>query len=56
MGSEPPRLGRIAGGLPAVARIEALHSYDAPAIVGWEADLCGEATGDWLAALRDAAR
>ena len=40
----------------AVARIEALHSYDAPAIVGWEADLCGEATGDWLAALRDAAR
>ena len=40
----------------AVARIEALHSYDAPAIVGWEAGLCGEATCDWLAALKDAAR
>ena len=36
----------------AVARIEALHSYDAPAVVGWEADDCGEATGAWLAALK----
>jgi periplasmic divalent cation tolerance protein len=40
----------------AVARIEALHSYDAPAVSGWETDHCGEATSAWLAALKDAAR
>jgi periplasmic divalent cation tolerance protein len=40
----------------AVARIEALHSYDAPAVVGWEAGFSGEATGDWLAGLKGAAR
>lgn len=39
----------------AIARLEALHSYDAPAIVGWEADRCGEATGAWLAALKGGA-
>ncbi len=39
----------------AIARIEALHSYDAPAIAGWEADRCGDATRDWVAALKGAA-
>lgn len=40
----------------AIARIEALHSYDAPAIAGWEADRCGAATAEWLGALGGAAR
>lgn len=40
---------------PAMARLEALHSYDAPAIVGWEADRCGAATGAWLASLKGGA-
>ena len=40
----------------AIARIEALHSYDAPAIAGWHADRCGEATAEWLASLKDAAK
>ncbi len=35
----------------AIARIEALHSYEAPALVGWETDHGGDATGTWLAAL-----
>ncbi|WEK45461.1 MAG: divalent-cation tolerance protein CutA [Candidatus Andeanibacterium colombiense] len=36
-----------------VARIETLHSYAAPAVVGWDADRCGKATGAWLAALAE---
>lgn len=35
----------------AVARIEQLHPYDTPAIIGWNTDAAGSATGDWLAAL-----
>jgi len=33
----------------AVARLEAIHPYDTPAIAGWNADACGTATGEWLA-------
>ncbi|NLR69475.1 divalent-cation tolerance protein CutA [Novosphingobium sp. ERN07] len=32
----------------AVARLEALHPYDAPAIVGWRCDTAGVATLGWL--------
>jgi len=35
----------------AIERIEALHTYEAPALVGWETGGHGEATGVWLAAL-----
>ena len=35
----------------AVARLEELHPYDAPAILGWRADSVGKATAGWLAAL-----
>ena len=35
----------------AVARLEALHPYDTPAILGWRADASGDATGKWLAGL-----
>lgn len=32
----------------AVARLEALHPYDAPAIAGWRCDAAGTATLGWL--------
>lgn len=32
----------------AVARLESLHPYDAPAISGWCCDAAGAATLDWL--------
>lgn len=35
----------------AVARLEALHPYEAPAVLGWRADNAGKATAAWLAAL-----
>tara|TARA_B100000678_G_scaffold93849_1_gene78387 strand:- start:112 stop:423 length:312 start_codon:yes stop_codon:yes gene_type:complete len=35
----------------AVARLEALHPYDTPAILGWRAEAQGAATADWLAGL-----
>lgn len=35
----------------AIARVEALNSYEAPALFGWETGGHGEATGAWLAAL-----
>jgi len=35
----------------AVARLEAIHPYDTPAIVGWNADACGGATAEWLGAI-----
>ena len=35
----------------AVERLEAIHPYDTPAIVGWKADSCGQATAAWLGAL-----
>lgn len=34
----------------AVARLEALHPYDAPAISGWRCDAAGAATLSWLEA------
>lgn len=34
----------------AVARLEELHPYDAPAIAGWRCDAAGEATLGWLEA------
>jgi periplasmic divalent cation tolerance protein len=36
----------------AVARIEALHPYDAPAVLGWNCDVAGAETRAWLGALR----
>lgn len=35
----------------AVARLEAIHPYDCPAVVGWRADATGSAAGQWLATL-----
>ncbi|NCP19576.1 MAG: divalent-cation tolerance protein CutA [Erythrobacter sp.] len=35
----------------AVARLERLHPYDTPAILGWNADASGAATEAWLAGL-----
>ena len=35
----------------AVARIEELHPYETPAIVGWQSDAAGVATGNWLGQL-----
>lgn len=32
----------------ATRRLEAIHPYEAPAIVGWNADICGTATATWL--------
>ena len=32
----------------AVARLESLHPYDAPAILGWNCDAAGSATQAWL--------
>ncbi|MDF8333500.1 divalent-cation tolerance protein CutA [Novosphingobium cyanobacteriorum] len=34
----------------AIARLEALHPYEAPAIAGWVCDAAGSATVGWLAA------
>jgi periplasmic divalent cation tolerance protein len=31
-----------------VARLEELHPYDAPAIMGWRVDAPARATADWL--------
>lgn len=35
----------------AIARIVEIHPYETPAIAGWEADACSEATADWLKSL-----
>ena len=35
----------------AVERLEQLHPYDTPAILGWKADTSGTATSTWLAGL-----
>jgi periplasmic divalent cation tolerance protein len=40
----------------AVARLEAIHPYDTPAIVGWNASSCGDATAAWLAGFAGAGR
>lgn len=36
---------------PAIARLEALHPYDAPAIAGWTCDAAGKTAAAWLAGL-----
>ena len=35
----------------AIARLEELHPYDSPAILGWNCDEAGVATGPWLSSL-----
>ena len=35
----------------ATARLETLHPYDTPAILGWRADASGVATSEWLGGL-----
>lgn len=35
----------------AVARIEQLHPYESPAVIGWEGSSVGVATGEWLSRL-----
>ncbi|WP_284123923.1 divalent-cation tolerance protein CutA [Parerythrobacter aestuarii] len=35
----------------AVARLEALHPYDTPAVLGWKCDAPGAATAAWLGGL-----
>jgi len=39
----------------AVARLEAIHPYESPAILGWRADVTAPATAAWLATLETAA-
>lgn len=36
----------------AVARIEQLHPYDTPAVLGWNCDAAGGATAAWLGGLK----
>lgn len=35
----------------AVARLESIHPYDTPAVLGWQADAVAPATAAWLGAL-----
>ena len=35
----------------AVARLEALHPYETPAVLGWKCDAVGPATSAWLGSL-----
>jgi periplasmic divalent cation tolerance protein len=35
----------------AVARLEEIHPYDEPAVLGWRCDASGAATAAWLGAL-----
>lgn len=39
----------------AVARLAAIHPYDTPAVMGWQADAVAPATAAWLNALAPAA-
>ncbi len=52
-GSEVPALFKSHAALldAAVRRLEALHPYDAPAIMGWRCDSVGSATERWLGEL-----
>ena len=36
----------------AVARIETLHPYETPAVLGWKCDAPGHATAAWVGGLR----
>ncbi|MDG5752018.1 divalent-cation tolerance protein CutA [Qipengyuania sp. XHP0211] len=49
-GTEVPALLKTHARLldSAIARLESLHPYDAPAIVGWNCDAAGAATQAWL--------
>lgn len=38
-------------GAAAIARLEQLHSYQSPAIIGWDTDRAAAATQDWLGSL-----
>jgi len=35
----------------AAARLEAIHPYDTPAVIGWRADVAGDAALGWLGGL-----
>lgn len=35
-----------------IARMEVLHPYETPAILGWKCDAAGSATAAWLGTLR----
>ena len=52
-GEEVPGLLKTSAGKldQAIARLESLHPYDAPAIVGWHCDAAGVAAREWLEAL-----
>lgn len=52
-GAEVPCLFKTEGKLldRAIARLEGLHPYEAPAIMGWHCDAAGAATQAWLGAL-----
>jgi periplasmic divalent cation tolerance protein len=52
-GEEVPGLLKTSAGKldQAIARLESLHPYDAPAIVGWRCDAAGVAAREWLEAL-----
>ncbi len=52
-GTEIPGLLKTDAALleKAVARLESLHPYDAPAILGWRCDVAGTATQAWLGAI-----
>lgn len=51
---ETPGLLKTDGRLldAAVARLESLHPYDAPAVMGWHCDSPGDATRAWLGGLK----
>ncbi len=53
-GEEVPGVIKTAATLleAAIARVEILHPYDAPAIMGWHCDAAGKTTRSWLEALR----
>lgn len=52
-GTEIPALFKTDSALLAstIERLEGLHPYDAPAIVGWHCDAAGSATRAWLGGL-----
>ena len=52
-GEETPGLLKTSSTLltRAIARLEDLHPYDTPAIVGWNCDAAGVATQRWLGAM-----
>lgn len=52
-GVETPALIKTDAALleKAIVRLEGLHPYEAPAIVGWRCDAAGGATQAWLGAI-----